>query len=42
VHIGYGPEGLIDNVGDESGAVELRVKDDLERQDSSLPFTVKA
>jgi hypothetical protein len=31
LHIAYEPEGLIDNVGDELGAVELRVKEDLER-----------
>ena len=31
LHIVYEPEDLIDNVGDELGAVELRVKEDLER-----------
>ena len=31
LHIAYEPEGVIDNVGDELGAVELRVQEDLER-----------
>ncbi|HEY6262762.1 MAG TPA: SRPBCC family protein [Nitrospiraceae bacterium] len=31
LHIAYEPEGVVDTMGDELGAVELRVKEDLER-----------
>ena len=31
LNIGYEPEGMVETVGDETGAVSLRVKKDLER-----------